>query len=195
MNDRAMTPQVWTDMPERFARLTHAVATGEGDLFEIAADYTTAHARAVYALADKWRADADAACPEARDENTYDPDGERSEVIADTLRVCATNLETAFGLVDTESSVSRQHFIDTGRYLRPDDWRDETTPTPAPGDEIQHPEHTECADGCGLAVTHDGACRERPGGRVVCSHDDEHPATCDGLPYDRTTCPDKGAHM
>ena len=34
-----------------------------------------------------------------------------------------------------------------------------------------HPEHTECADGCGLAVTHDGACLDKPGGRQVCDHD------------------------
>ncbi len=34
----------------------------------------------------------------------------------------------------------------------------------------EHPEHTECADGCGLAVTHTGACLDKPGGRVVCEH-------------------------
>lgn len=36
-----------------------------------------------------------------------------------------------------------------------------------------HPDHTECADGCGLAVTHVGACLDKPGGRVVCDHDDD----------------------
>ena len=33
-----------------------------------------------------------------------------------------------------------------------------------------HPEHTECADGCGLDINHDGACRDHPGGRIVCEH-------------------------
>ena len=37
-------------------------------------------------------------------------------------------------------------------------------------DPVPHPEHTECADGCGLAVTHDGPCLDVPNGRVVCSH-------------------------
>ncbi len=36
-----------------------------------------------------------------------------------------------------------------------------------------HPDHTECADGCGLAVTHDGACRDKPGGRIVCEHEED----------------------
>lgn len=36
---------------------------------------------------------------------------------------------------------------------------------------LDHPEHIECADGCGLAVTHDGPCLDRPGGRQVCEHD------------------------
>jgi hypothetical protein len=38
-------------------------------------------------------------------------------------------------------------------------------------DPMPHPEHTECADGCGLDVTHDGPCLDVPGGRVVCSHE------------------------
>lgn len=38
-------------------------------------------------------------------------------------------------------------------------------------DDPEHPEHAECADGCGLAVTHDDACLDRPGGRQVCKHD------------------------
>ena len=33
----------------------------------------------------------------------------------------------------------------------------------------EHPDHVDCADGCGLAVTHDGACLDEPGGRVVCT--------------------------
>lgn len=35
-------------------------------------------------------------------------------------------------------------------------------------DEIEDDDETEeCADGCGLDVTHDGPCRERPHGRFV----------------------------
>lgn len=34
-----------------------------------------------------------------------------------------------------------------------------------------HPDHVDCADACGLAVTHDGACLDQPGGRVVCDSD------------------------
>lgn len=37
---------------------------------------------------------------------------------------------------------------------------------------MAHPAHEECADGCGLAVTHDGACLDKPGGNVVCNHDE-----------------------
>lgn len=40
-----------------------------------------------------------------------------------------------------------------------------------------HPEHVDCADGCGLAVTHQGACLDHPGGRVVCdesNHQEEY---------------------
>lgn len=39
-------------------------------------------------------------------------------------------------------------------------------------DEDDHPEHDECADGCGLDINHDGACLDKPGGRVVCSHEE-----------------------
>ena len=44
-----------------------------------------------------------------------------------------------------------------------------------------HQEHVDCADACGLDVTHDGACLDRPGGRVVCD-DDNHTRTEDGDP-------------
>lgn len=37
-------------------------------------------------------------------------------------------------------------------------------------EDATHPCHTECADGCGLAVTHEGPCLDRPGGKQVCSH-------------------------
>lgn len=50
----------------------------------------------------------------------------------------------------------------------------------------RHPEHTECFDGCGLAVTHVGACLDRPGGRVVCHHEDDEQAEpyANDLPVD-----------
>lgn len=40
-------------------------------------------------------------------------------------------------------------------------------------EDEDHPEHDECWDGCGLAVTHDGACRDKPGGRIICEHTEE----------------------
>jgi hypothetical protein len=30
-------------------------------------------------------------------------------------------------------------------------------------------DHYECADGCGLDVTHEGPCLDKPGGRIVCN--------------------------
>lgn len=36
--------------------------------------------------------------------------------------------------------------------------------------EEDHPEHDECWDGCGLEVTHAGACRAKPGGPAICEH-------------------------
>jgi hypothetical protein len=53
-----------------------------------------------------------------------------------------------------------------------DPWDTSTTPDITP-DATAHPDHTECADGCGLAVTHTGACLDKPGGRICCSHDDQ----------------------
>jgi hypothetical protein len=46
-----------------------------------------------------------------------------------------------------------------------------------PSEDPEHPEHDHCWDGCGLDVDHDGACRERRNGRIVCDHDEglEHP--------------------
>jgi hypothetical protein len=37
-----------------------------------------------------------------------------------------------------------------------------------------HPEHTECADGCGLHVDHDGPCQDAPGpfGTILCEHEE-----------------------
>lgn len=66
----------------------------------------------------QWRANADDRDGE-QDPDTYDPQGELSEAIAETVRSCANDVETALGLVDTAHSASRQHYIDTGRYLRP----------------------------------------------------------------------------
>lgn len=31
-----------------------------------------------------------------------------------------------------------------------------------------HPNHIQCADGCGLGVAHTGGCRRKPGGYVIC---------------------------
>jgi hypothetical protein len=42
-------------------------------------------------------------------------------------------------------------------------------------DDEPHPEHTQCADACGLAVTHDGPCLDKPGGRVVCGPEQHTP--------------------
>lgn len=44
----------------------------------------------------------------------------------------------------------------------------------------EHPAHLDCAGGCGLAVTHDGACRTRPGGAVVCGDANHYDEGCDG---------------
>ena len=58
-----------------------------------------------------------------------------------------------------------------------------------------HPAHTECEDGCGLAVTHDGACLDKPGGRVLCDHE----ATCadcgDPVELYDPTDPDSWTHV
>jgi len=35
-------------------------------------------------------------------------------------------------------------------------------------EEGNHPRHTNCADGCGLAVTHTAGCRTKPGGPIIC---------------------------
>jgi hypothetical protein len=41
-----------------------------------------------------------------------------------------------------------------------------------------HPDHVDCADACGLAVTHDGACRDKPGGSIVCTIDNHETQDC-----------------
>ncbi|MEW1760412.1 hypothetical protein AB0393_28360 [Streptomyces cyaneofuscatus] len=44
--------------------------------------------------------------------------------LGETMPACTCGCDTSFGRFgdyDTESSVSRQHFIDTGRFLRPDE--------------------------------------------------------------------------
>jgi hypothetical protein len=42
----------------------------------------------------------------------------------------------------------------------------------------EHPEHVDCADGCGVAVTHEGACRTKPGGPVVCDESNHDVDVC-----------------
>lgn len=42
-------------------------------------------------------------------------------------------------------------------------------PEDVPSAEAKHPEHADCADACGLEVTHPAACRDKPGGRVICT--------------------------
>lgn len=48
-----------------------------------------------------------------------DPDDETTQVLADSLRECADDLKAALaGEFDYTSSASRQHYIETGRYLK-----------------------------------------------------------------------------
>lgn len=103
MNDQT-PPTGMSALDFYMGELRHAVATGDGDLFEIAASVLTAYdaeddavAETVRDLADTWR--------------TVGTD--------DTRHVCAIEMEVALGVVDTASSASRQHYIDTGRYMRP----------------------------------------------------------------------------
>ncbi len=45
-----------------------------------------------------------------------------------------------------------------------------------------HPGHVDCADGCGLAVTHEGGCRNRPGGPEICGPDNHVEDNHDEVP-------------
>lgn len=73
------------------------------------------------ALLADWRKQADTLDETPWDESAYDPEGEARDALAETLRQHATQVELALGLVDISGSASRQHFIDTGRYLRHDE--------------------------------------------------------------------------
>lgn len=78
---------------------------------------------ALAAVAEGWLTEADAldAEPGRQDETVVDHDGELDDAVntqdAYRLRRCAADLLGALGLIDVESSSSRQHYIDTGRYL------------------------------------------------------------------------------
>lgn len=77
------------------------------------------HKEDLTALVARWRENADAIEPEERDETTYSPEEEADEYIASAIRDCATQLEALLDpTVDTSSNASRQHFIETGEYLR-----------------------------------------------------------------------------
>ena len=71
-------------------------------------------------LVARWNNDADLVDPDVPDDQPWDSWEEaESAAIADTYRTCAAQLEALLdSSIDTESSASRQHFIDTGRYLR-----------------------------------------------------------------------------
>lgn len=78
---------------------------------------------ALLAAADEWLTEADAldAQSDAHDETVIDHEGELADAVRGQevyrLRKCAAEVLDALGIIDTESSRSRQHYIDTGRYL------------------------------------------------------------------------------
>lgn len=73
------------------------------------------------------------------------------------------------GWVAPDAGFDREGGDGMWRDLCPDR-DDEPNPPHVPD---THPEHTECFDGCGLDIDHDGECREKPGGRIVCHHEEE----------------------
>ncbi len=94
-------------------------------------------------------------------------------------RLTLADLDASAGhQVDEEQARIVAEALDAGSWA--DGVRDALAAAGALADEDDddHPPHAECADGCGLAVTHTGACLDRPGGRQVCDHDDDECEEC-----------------